>query len=177
MKILAFGASGSKHSINRQLAYYVADQFKGHEIEKIDLSEFPTPLFSVDLEKDEGYPDNAYKLMDIIKNNELMIISFAEHNSSYTAWFKNIFDWMTRIDSKLFSEKKIFMLSTSTGGRGGLNVMHAATDRMPRHGAEIIGNFSLPLFNENFIPGKGIVNEELNSQLQAIIKEVKEKLK
>ena len=36
MKILAFGGSSSKHSINKQLAAYAASLFEGGEIDKVN---------------------------------------------------------------------------------------------------------------------------------------------
>ena len=53
---------------------------------------------------------------------DLLIISFAEHNSTYTTAFKNIFDWISRIkDRKHFGEKPVFVLATAPGpgGAGG----------------------------------------------------------
>lgn len=171
MKILAFGASASKHSINKQLAHYTADQFIGHQVEKIDLLDFPAPLYTVDLEKEKGFPSSTVRLMSRIKDSDLIIISFAEHNGSYTTWFKNLFDWISRIESKFLNDKKVLVLATSTGARGGLSVMQTALDRLPRHGAAIIGSFSLPNFKDNFKPEVGIVNAELKAQLNNMIKE------
>ena len=172
MKILAFGASASKHSINKQLAHYVAAQFKGHDIELIDLLDFAVPIYTIDLENEEGYPSSVLQLMSKIKEADLIIISFAEHNGSYTAWFKNLFDWLTRVESKFLSERKVLILATSPGARGGLSVLQAALERLPRHGADIVGSFSLPNFKENFDPEKGIVNPDLKSQLDDLLKNV-----
>jgi len=45
-----------------------------------------------------------------------------------------------------------------------------ASDRFPRHDANIVGKFSLPSFQNNFADGK-ITNSELN---EALIEEVKQ---
>ena len=50
MKILAFGASTSKSSINQQFALFAAHQFDG-EVNMIDLNDYEMPVFSVDKEK------------------------------------------------------------------------------------------------------------------------------
>ena len=161
MKILAFGASYSKNSINKELAHFAARQFDGADLELLDLNNFTLPLFTVDLEKESGYPDGAKNLLQMLKNADMIIISMAEHNGSYTAGFKNLFDWMSRIEDKIFDNKKVFLLSTSPGSRGGLNVMETAKLRFPKHGAEIIANFSLPEFYKNYEKGKGITHPEL----------------
>ena len=50
-KIIAFGASSSKQSINKQLATYAANQFENTSIEILDLNDYEMPIFSIDKEK------------------------------------------------------------------------------------------------------------------------------
>lgn len=170
MKIIAFGASTSKQSINKQLAIYSANQFENAEIEILDLNDFPLPVYSVDLERENGVPDTAKLFYDKLQSANLIIISLAEHNGTYTSAFKNLFDWVSRHQTKMFAGRKLFLLSTSTGARGGQGSMDAALSRYPRHGAEIIANFIFPNFQENFDMEKGITNEELK---QAFLEKVK----
>lgn len=173
MNILAFGASTSKKSINKQLASYAASQFEGHSIDVIDLNDFPLPLFSVDLEAESGHPAIIQTFIQKLDNADLIIISMAEHNGGFTAAFKNLFDWTSRVKANLFENKKLLLLSTSTGGRGGMSSLEAALSRFPRHGAQIVDQFSLPKFNENFHPEKGISNEELNASFLKTLAAVK----
>jgi NAD(P)H-dependent FMN reductase len=49
-KIIAFGASSSKDSINKQLATYAAGQFKNASVEVLDLNDYEMPIFSTDKE-------------------------------------------------------------------------------------------------------------------------------
>ena len=65
-KIIAFGASSSKTSINKQLATYVANQFKNTAIEILDLNDFELPLFSVDRESETGIPKLAHDFYEKI---------------------------------------------------------------------------------------------------------------
>ena len=51
MKILTFGASNSKTSINKALAWFTATLVPGAEIEILDLSDYDLPIYSEDLEK------------------------------------------------------------------------------------------------------------------------------
>lgn len=173
MKIMAFGASASKQSINKQFAKFAANQFDNTDIEVLDLNDFPLPLFTVDAEIEMGIPENAKKFHDKLQTADLIIISLSEHNGTYTATFKNLFDWVSRYQVKMFTGKKLFLLSTAPGPRGGQGSMEAALSRFPRHGAEIIAQFSLPDFQENFDIEKGIINEELKSQFHDIIKLIK----
>lgn len=161
LKILAFGASSSRHSINKMLASWVAHQFEGEQ-QLIDLNDYEMPIYSADKEKEHGIPPLAYDFSKHIERANLIVISLAEHNGAYTAAFKNIFDWVSRIpDQSVFLDKALFLLSTSPGARGAQTVLGIAADRMPRNGGKVITCFSLPSFNKNFDPEKGIIDEAL----------------
>lgn len=172
MKITVFGASTSKNSINKQFAIFAANQFNNSEIEILDLNDFTVPLYSVDFETENGVPDNAIRFYNKLQSNDLIIISLAEHNGTYTAAFKNLFDWVSRHQSKMFENKKLILLSTSPGQRGGMNVLEAALKRFPFHGADIIFNFSLPKFYENFDAEKGIIDKELNDNFNHLFTKI-----
>lgn len=175
MKTIAFGASSSKHSINKRFAHYTA-LLLNPDAELLDLADFPLPVFSVDLEREVGIPVEAMNFISKIKSASLLVISLAEHNGSYTAAFKNLFDWTSRAEPKLFTGMKILLLSTSTGQRGGLGVMEAALIRFPVHGAQITAHFSLPKFEENFDNMEGITKPELRSKYLEIIDSIKESM-
>ncbi|WP_370900327.1 NADPH-dependent FMN reductase [Chryseobacterium gossypii] len=167
MKILAFAGSTSSTSINRELVKFVLRDFQNEEINLIDLNNYTMPVFSVDLEK-KGFPDAAHRFLDAIENCDAIICSLAEHNRSYSAAFKNIFDWASRINVKVFQNKPMFLMSTSPGGYGGGNVMNTAKTFFPQFGAEIRYTFSLPRFYENFDLQNGVTHPDM-------LKELKEK--
>lgn len=171
-KIIAFGASSSKTSINKQLATYAANQFQNATVEVLDLNDFEMPIYSVDKEKDNGIPQLAQDFYAKLGTADVIVISFAEHNGAYSAAFKNIFDWTSRINAKTFQEKQVLLLATSPGPRGGSSVLEIAKNRFPFQGAVVKGNFSLPSFNDNFDTEKGITNEDLKNQLLEIINEI-----
>lgn len=175
MKIIAFGASNSKKSINQQLAKYATLQFKSDETELLDLNDYQCPVFSIDDENEHGFPAKAKEFVSKLDEADLLIISLAEHNGSYTAAFKNLFDWGSRVKLKLF-EKKMLLLSATPGQGGGKCVLETAKTRFPKHGAEVLATFSLPKFGENFNVEKGIINAELKSEFDSIITSVKEKI-
>ena len=164
--IIAFAGSNSKNSINKQLVIYTSGLIKNNQVDILDLNDFELPLFGVDLEaKIGGQPANAHKFLEHIKTADGIIISLAEHNGAYTAVFKNLLDWMSRIEGKTFFGKPMLLMATSNGGRGGASVLAIAKDRFPRHDANIVDVFSLPFFSKNLLEGK-IVDEELDSQLK-----------
>lgn len=169
MKILAFAGSTSSTSINRELVKFVLKNFQDEEINLIDLNDFNMPVFSVDREK-KGFPDEAYNFLKQIEECDCIICSLAEHNRSYSAAFKNIFDWASRINVKVFQNKPMLLMSTSPGGYGGGNVMNTAKTFFPQFGAEVKETFSLPKFYENFDLENGVIDPEmlkdLNSKIQ-----------
>ncbi|MCB9203264.1 MAG: NAD(P)H-dependent oxidoreductase [Flavobacteriales bacterium] len=176
IKILAFGGSNSKNSINKQLAEYASSLFDDALVNLIDLNDYPLPIYGVDTEINDGIPKSAFAFAELIDNSDLLVISLAEHNGAYSVAFKNVFDWISRIPNrKVFNDKKIFLLATSPGARGGGSVLEIAKNRFPYNGGEIVGTFSLPNFGENFKDGK-IINLELNQQLVETIESIKSKL-
>lgn len=170
-KILAFGASNSSDSINKQLASYAAKQFKNATVELLDLNDYEMPIYSKDREKKDGIPQLAHDFYQKIGDSDLVLISFAENNGAYTTAYKNILDWMSRINGKTFQEKPMLLLATSPGARGGSAVLDIAVKRMPYQGGSVKGSFSLPSFNENFKDGK-ITNDTLDRDLKKIIEEL-----
>ncbi|MBD0832601.1 NADPH-dependent FMN reductase [Aestuariibaculum sediminum] len=170
-QIVAFAGSNSKNSINKQLVTYAASLVDNANVNILDLNDFLLPLYGIDYENEHGIPDNAYKFLELIKNSDGILLSLAEHNGAYTTVFKNLFDWMSRIEGKTFFDKPMLLMATSPGGRGGLSVLGIAQDRFPRHNANIIDVFSLPFFKDNFENDK-ITDEELNSKLVDAVKQL-----
>ncbi|WP_445732351.1 NADPH-dependent FMN reductase [Mariniflexile sp.] len=168
-QILAFAGSNSSDSINKQLATYAASLVDGTKVTVLDLNDFDLPIYSKDLQAEKGIPENAKKFLDYIKGSGGIVLSLAENNGAYSAVFKNLFDWMSRIDGKLWSDKPMLLMATSPGGRGGASVLEMAKSRFPFMGGHIVSEFSLPNFNQNFENNK-IVNPELNSNLLEAVK-------
>ena len=176
MNILSIGASSSSTSINQQLAYYAAHQVAGAKVTEFSLRELTLPIYSEDEEKQNGIPADAQGFLDAIRDHDAIVISLAEHNGSYTAAFKNIYDWASRAEQNVWQGKPMLLLSTSPGARGGATVMEAAKATFPRMGAKLTASFSLPNFYDLFSKPKGISDTSLNSQLHQAIKTFTESL-
>ena len=127
----------------------------------LDLNDFEMPIFSVDREKESGVHSLAAEFKNHISESEALVISFAEHNGSYSTAFKNVLDWASRLDGKLWNEMPAFLLATSPGGRGGSTVLNLAKTYFPFMGAKVEATFSLPSFYDNFSAEDGIKNDEL----------------
>ena len=170
MKIIAFGGSNSKNSINKKLATYASSLFADASIEILDLNDFALPLFSVDLEKEIGQPQLAKDFLDKITSADFLVVSLAENNGNYSAAFKNLFDWSSRQAKEVFQHKPMLLMATSPGVRGGATVLEIAKNAFPRFGANIKGTFSLPSFNDNFdVENLKISNTDLDEQFKNIV--------
>lgn len=169
-KIIAFGASTSTQSINKQLATSAAKLISDAEIEILDLNDYELPLYSEDKEKALGEPALARAFFNKIGEADALIISFAEHNGSYTAAYKNVFDWASRIDTKVYQGKPVLALATSPGKGGAANVLAQAVKSFPYFGAEVIGDLSVAEFYDNFDSEKGkLRNPDLAKLLSALV--------
>ena len=169
MKILAFGASPSKHSINKKLATFVAGLFENANVTILDLNDFEMPIFSVD--REFPFPVQATKFAAHIDSADLIVVSLSENNGNHSAAFKNIYDWVSRIPNrKVWNGKKLLVLSTSPGGRGGSSSLEIGLKRFPFDGAEIVGSMSLPSFNQNFSETDGITNAEYLTEVKDLVK-------
>jgi NAD(P)H-dependent FMN reductase len=170
MKLLAFAASNSSKSINKQLVTYAASQVKhvdGVEVEVLDINDYEMPLFSQDQEAVLGQPQNALDFYKKIGQSDAIIISFAEHNGYYTAAYKNLFDWVSRIDKKLYQNKPMVLLATSPGPGGAVTVLAAATSSAPYFDGDVKASVSIPSFFDNFDSEKQVLtNPELIDKLQ-----------
>ncbi len=177
-KILVFWGSNNPTSINKQLAHYAASQLKKQIATTIiDLNDFPLPLYNIDTEIKIGIPVKARELKEIISQYDGFVIAVAEHNGSITAFFKNVLDWLSRVDKSygIFQEKPIVLLGTSPGPGGAKGALQHAETIMKRLAGKVVASVSLPLFFENV---KGTENhyEVLDATREEMIQHALNKL-
>jgi chromate reductase, NAD(P)H dehydrogenase (quinone) len=170
MKVLAFAASNNENSINKQLVTYAANLIEGANVEVLDINDYEMPIFSDKREKQLGQPQQAKDFFKKIGDADAIIISYAEHNGSYTAAFKNLFDWTSRIDMKVYQNKPMLMLASSPGPGGASSVLAAASGSAPYFAADVKGTLSIPSFFDNFDMQTGkLTNSELNEKLEKAV--------
>ncbi|MEC4113385.1 NADPH-dependent FMN reductase [Myroides pelagicus] len=174
MKITAFAASNSSTSINGQLVELATKYFPNDQINLLDLNDFEMPIYSEDRNK-QGVPSQATAFNQAISESDALIISLAEHNGSFTTAFKNIFDWASREDMKVFKDKPMLLLSTSPGARGASGVLQQAQSIFPYFGGNIIASYSLGQFYDNFKDAE-IINPEQKALLTQTIQNFKDHL-
>ena len=168
MNIIAFAGSNSTTSINKQLVTYASSLLTNKEVNILDFNDYNIPTYDIDIEKREGFSDDVKRFYNTIKDSDVLLISFSEHNACFTAVFKSYMDWCSRLDPKFLTNKKIFAMSTSPGGYGGKNALGFGTTMVTKFGGNVLEEFSLPKFNENFKDGK-ITDAELDQELKSKI--------
>lgn len=165
MRIIAFAASSSRKSINKMLVTYAAGLIDQAEVEILDLNDYELPLFSEDKEQELGRPELATAFLAKIASADALLISFAEHNGTYSAAYKNLFDWCSRV-KKVFQGKPMVLLSSSPGARGGASVLEQAVKSAPYFEGEVIGSLAVASFYEHFdVEQQQLTNDALKADL------------
>lgn len=166
--ILAFAGSNSSTSINHQLVTYLTSQLKDTSFELFKLSDMDLVIYSEDEQREKGFPSSINQIYKHIQASKGIIISVNEHNSNPSAFFKNVLDWLSRLDRKFLDGKKVFLLSVSTGARGGMSALEVVEKLIPRFGGEVVSTYSFPSFKENFsVEVTKINNEDIKNEIVA----------
>ena len=165
-KVIAFGASSSSTSINQQLVEYAASLVTNADVEVIKIRDLEVPMFSVDDEAATGVPSVVEEFQKKLAGADAFMISVAENNSNVTAYFKSLFDWLSRLDDSGMKEKPLLLMSASTGRRAGKTAHEIATVMFERQlKVNVVATYQFPKFASNFQDGV-IVNEELDVALK-----------
>lgn len=164
-KVLAFAGSNSSKSINHKLLAYVSSQMSDVDVALRSAAELNIPIYDIDTEENEGFPEGAQLLADQIKACDGVMISVAEHNGNVTAYFKSVFDWLSRIDRQFLAEKPVLLLSTSPG-KGGAGSARAMTEKsIPHFNGRIIASQGIGGFYSLFEGGE-IKDEQVRNELR-----------
>lgn len=146
--VLVFSGSSSANSINRSLAEVAAGALTDAEATCVDLRDYPLPIYSIDLQNAGGFPAEAQAFKDLIEAHDGFIIALPEHNGSMPAIFKNLIDWLSRMERKIFQDKPVLLLSTSPGQGGGKTNLANVASLMSWWGGKVTGVFSLGQFHD-----------------------------
>jgi NAD(P)H-dependent FMN reductase len=167
--IVAFAGSNSSKSINYKLVRYTTKQLTNCSVQLYNMANMPFPMYSEDLEIEAGFSNSMIEINAEIQKADGVIISVNEHNGNISAYFKNLLDWLSRLDRDFMRGKKILLMSTSPGKRGAIGAHQIAHGILTRLGAQVEAMFSLPSFNSNFDMEKGITNAELAGEFERVI--------
>ncbi len=148
--ILALAGSNSSISINFKLIKHTVGLIGDKEVQLLNMANYPFPSYSEDYEREMGFSNSLVELRNNIMEAKGGIISVNGHNGNPTAYFKNVLDWLSRLERKFLEDTTVLLMSTSPGKRGGLGSLETIEKLLHRFGANVIATFSLPSFYENF---------------------------
>lgn len=143
-KILALSGSNRKQSINHALLNILT-----RDLDRVTLNsitQYQAPLYNLDDEEETGIPTAITQFVDAIKAFDALIISTPEHNGNLPVSLKNVLDWASRVDNQFLANKKVLVLSTSPGARGGIGANQTLAAMLPFFGAEVIGSVAVSSF-------------------------------
>ena len=104
------------------------------------------------------------------------MISVNEHNGGPSAYFKNVLDWLSRLDRSYLENTKVFLMSTSPGKRGAISAHEYIMKALQRVSGEVVATFSLPSFHTNFNEKKGILEADLKKEHLRALEKFKSEL-
>lgn len=170
-KILAFSGSNSPKSINQQLLIAAINKIHEHNtVHLIQLSDYIVPIYSPVIEE-KGIPKPIKELFQLFTEADGFIIASPEHNGLPSSFFKNIIDWLSRIDQRFFGDKPVVLMSTSPGVTGGASHLQILEKLFPRWGGNISGLYSLGDFNNKFdVSNSSILDPSENVKLDREVK-------
>jgi chromate reductase, NAD(P)H dehydrogenase (quinone) len=123
MRLLFFAGSTREGSYNKRLArlaQHIA-QANGGEGVFVDLRDYAMPLYSGDLEAEQGPPVAAREFKALLGEYQGIFVASPEYNSSITPLLKNTLDWVTRVRGKGESglevyKSRVFAISGASPG-------------------------------------------------------------
>jgi chromate reductase len=127
VRLLAFSGSSRRDSWNQKLVRLAAKEAEamGASVTVIELGELHLPIFDEDLEGEQGTPEGAKRLKQMMFDSHGFLIACPEYNSSITPLLKNAIDWASRAAEgerplQAYQGKVAGLMSASPGGLGGI---------------------------------------------------------
>lgn len=167
-KILAFAGSNSSTSINLQLVKYTAAQIENQDVRILDMTRYPFPMYSSDTEKQKGFSNSLVEFKNEFAQVDGVILSVNEHNGNISAYFKNIMDWLSRLERNFLADKPILLMSASPGKGGAKSALGRAEQMLPYFGGKVVATFSLASFHQN-LTKEGFATTEIATEHAAAL--------
>ncbi len=131
--------SNSNTSINREVANKIDERLN---LNIIEVKEDVIPIYSPQREV-EGIPDEINRIYEILKSDTKLIIFTPEYNGYTTPYFKNIFDWLSRIEHSFLQDIDVKIVTVTPGSLGGASVRKILSESLPYFGAKSVETYGL----------------------------------
>jgi NAD(P)H-dependent FMN reductase len=171
LKVLVFGASRRKESLNGTLATLAARIARdaGVTVDLATMHEFDVPLYDGDREASEGIPPGAQELRRRLEANDAFVISSPEYNASMSGYMKNLIDWTSRFRPQPFDGRHGLLMSASPSLAGGNRGLWALRVPLEHLGARIFPDmFSLATAHKALVDGE-MADRALRGRLETTV--------
>lgn len=156
-------ASNSKTSINREVANKINEKLN---LNIIEVKEDEVPMYSPQVEA-AGIPDEVQRIYDLIRTESKFIIFTPEYNGYTTPYFKNLFDWITRVEHGFLKDIDVKIISVSPGSMGGASVRKILSESLPYFGAKSVDTYGVGDFYTK------VEDESISEDLDKIVEFIK----
>ncbi len=112
------------------------------------------------------FPSEITRIYDLIRSDNKFIIFTPEYNGYTTAYFKNILDWLSRIEHGFLKDIDVKIISVSPGRTGGASVRKILSDSMSFFGAKSVETYGFANYYTKV--EEETVTEDLENILQLI---------
>ncbi|WP_254549614.1 NADPH-dependent FMN reductase [Catellatospora tritici] len=164
VRLLVFGGSLRRESLNRRLAAYAAAEAGrlGAEVNLADLRDWPLPSYDGDEEAAVGLSDAVHAFGAALANADALIIASPEYNASVPGILKNLIDWGSRLRPQPFAARHVLLMSASPSMVGGNRGLWALRVPLEHLGARVYPEmFSLAQAHQAMDERGGIGDAEL----------------
>jgi len=177
-RILAFAGALRTHSWNKKLIGIGAGLARdaGCDVNLIDLRDYPMPFYDFDLEAADGLPPKARELKALMLENDALLLSCPEYNSSISAVLKNAIDWVSRPrpnEPSAFKGAIAGLLAASPGNLGGVRGLLTVRQVLTVLGVLVVpAQFALSQAATAFADDGTLKDERHRDAVQAVVTEL-----
>ena len=147
-RIVVMAGSRRREALSRRVAAACvrALDAAGAEVERVELDDYPAPLYDGDLEAASGLPEAIVRLQRVLHASDGVLVVNPEYNGSLTPLLKNTLDWCSRPNpadpersgGKVYAGRAAAVVGSSPGALGGMRVLFHIRDVLGYLGMQVI---------------------------------------
>ncbi len=147
-RIVVMAGSRRREALSRRVAAACvrALDAAGAEVERVELDDYPAPLYDGDLEAASGLPEAIVRLQRVLHASDGVRVVNPEYNGSLTPLLKHTLDWCSRPNpadpersgGKVYAGRAAAVVGSSPGALGGMRVLFHIRDVLGYLGMQVI---------------------------------------
>ncbi len=174
LRIVTLPGSLRRGSYNRmllELAHGFLEQ--AHiEIDRLDLKDFPLPIYDGDHENEHGLPQEAWTLKARLAAAHGIVIASPEYNGSIPGGLKNAIDWTSRGEGNPWAGKVVGLMGATDGPWGTWRGQPHLRQSLTVLGAVVIpATINVPHGPKVWSAEGELIDEKLSARVERFIKQ------